>query len=336
LTDDPPEGGCNVGASVPGGTSNGTDDMFVISGKPSSEYLFGGADGLPGVGGLDDDGNGLVDISDVPGVFGIDDDRDGVTDELGEMQFDQNEIGLGDDTDDIAGLQGMFLGMRGDAGSGSLGIGVFMDPQSAVDQFALSQTANFTSTRLEANNEIGIGFYTAGTRYSFSLCASGSCYGATLWVGDNVGNPVETVGPVVNTDFLNKAVFKDVAWGTVQIFNGYYTTLQNMTLLTNQTYDNKFWVLEGGILPTVPADRDADGDVDGIDFTTFASCFNKSGNPPRTLGCSPGDASAFDADGDGDVDGIDFTIFASCFNKSGNAPRALGCIPLPPSTCVGS
>jgi len=30
-----------------------------------------------------------------------------------------------------------------------------------------------------------------------------------------------------------------------------------------------------------PADFDCDGDVDGIDFSFFASAFNKAGNPPR-------------------------------------------------------
>ena len=73
------------------------------------------------------------------------------------------------------------------------------------------------------------------------------------------------------------------------------------------------------------ADFDADGDVDGFDFTLFAACFNKSGNPPRTESCLPEDRLAFDTDSDGDVDGIDFTSFASCFNKSGNPPRTLGC-----------
>jgi hypothetical protein len=45
------------------------------------------------------------------------------------------------------------------------------------------------------------------------------------------------------------------------------------------------------------------------------------------LGCTAADAEAFDADGDGDVDGVDFSRFASCFNKAGNAPRVTGCIP---------
>ena len=33
------------------------------------------------------------------------------------------------------------------------------------------------------------------------------------------------------------------------------------------------------------ADFDEDCDVDGIDFAVFASCYNKAGNPPRSLGC---------------------------------------------------
>jgi regulation of enolase protein 1 (concanavalin A-like superfamily) len=74
-------------------------------------------------------------------------------------------------------------------------------------------------------------------------------------------------------------------------------------------------------------DRDTDGDIDGVDFSTFASCFNAAGNPPRTLGCCAEDASAFDTDCDTDVDGVDFATFASCFNAAGNPPRTLGCPP---------
>lgn len=73
------------------------------------------------------------------------------------------------------------------------------------------------------------------------------------------------------------------------------------------------------------SDRDSDGDVDGVDFSIFASCFNKAGNPPRMLGCNTDAAQAFDYDCDGDVDGVDFSIFASCFNKAGNPPRTIGC-----------
>lgn len=76
---------------------------------------------------------------------------------------------------------------------------------------------------------------------------------------------------------------------------------------------------------TIPADRDADGDVDGVDFSVFASCFNKAGNPPRTVGCDAGDRDALDFDDDSDIDGFDFSMFASCFNRAGNPPRTLGC-----------
>jgi hypothetical protein len=68
-------------------------------------------------------------------------------------------------------------------------------------------------------------------------------------------------------------------------------------------------------------DTDNDGDVDGVDFAQFASCFNKAGNPPRTLGCPPPHDTDLDFDNDGDIDGIDFSHFASCFNKAGNPPR---------------
>jgi hypothetical protein len=71
-------------------------------------------------------------------------------------------------------------------------------------------------------------------------------------------------------------------------------------------------------LATLP-DADDDGDVDGVDFGVFASCFNKAGNPPRTQGCA--DPNRFDRDSDGDIDGVDFGFFASCFNGAGKFPR---------------
>jgi hypothetical protein len=77
--------------------------------------------------------------------------------------------------------------------------------------------------------------------------------------------------------------------------------------------------------PITDADTDCDGDVDGVDFAQFAQCFNKSGNPPRTLGCSTWAAGQLDFDDDTDVDGLDFAKFAQCFNKAGNPPRTLGC-----------
>ena len=75
----------------------------------------------------------------------------------------------------------------------------------------------------------------------------------------------------------------------------------------------------------MPADSDEDGDVDGVDFGVFASCFNKSGNPPKTGGCTPAQGAKFDFDNDGDVDGVDFGKFSSCFNGSGKPPGSPGC-----------
>jgi hypothetical protein len=78
-------------------------------------------------------------------------------------------------------------------------------------------------------------------------------------------------------------------------------------------------------LTQVSADRDGDGDVDGGDFSIFASCYNGAGHPPRTLGCDPDDQDALDFDDDSDIDGIDFSTFASCYNQAGNPPRTFGC-----------
>jgi hypothetical protein len=179
-------------------------------------------------------------------------------------------------------------------------------------------------------DELGPDFYQAVVDYSYAYCASGSCYGAQLWIGDDIANPVETLGPAPDTNHLNKA--SDVEAGPIfiQANAGLFTPFSNKVIQGNKYMGGRFWVIQGppgeeDII--VASDRDADFDVDGVDFSIFASCFNKAGNPPRTLGCTAADAEAFDADGDGDVDGVDFSRFASCFNKAGNPPRAAGCIP---------
>lgn len=57
----------------------------------------------------------------------------------------------------------------------------------------------------------------------------------------------------------------------------------------------------------VPGDLDADGDVDIVDFSTFAGCFQGSGvDVPENCRCA-------DLDGDGDVDVVDFSTFAGTF-----------------------
>jgi hypothetical protein len=311
----------------PGGYGCGGDDQAFASGGPAREYLARGPDGKPGVAGIDDDGNGLTDLSDVPGFFGVDDDADGATDEVGEVQPDQNELGWpgSDDSDDINGDYLPAIFMQANIPTGSL-IGLAMQLRGSAAQFSIQDVVAFQINNLDGADEIGTGFYDAGVRYNYGVCASGTVYGAQLWTENDLANPVETLGPRVNTDHISLDD-AEVGVSTWQIQNALYSPIQNAMFTTNSTFGDSFQVLEGNLTPIVAQDRDKDGDVDGVDFAIFASCFNKAGNTPRTLGCSAEDASAFDTDGDVDVDGVDFAVFASCFNKAGNPPRRLGCIP---------
>jgi choice-of-anchor B domain-containing protein len=106
---------------------------------------------------------------------------------------------------------------------------------------------------------------------------------------------------------------------------GVYTQLPSNIILVSDIARGLFVLEPDAATNAGPADCDSDGDVDGIDFAVFASCYNKAGNPPRTLGCSTQQGQKFDFDDDGDVDGIDFSVFASCFNQAGNPPRTFGC-----------
>jgi hypothetical protein len=207
-------------------------------------------------------------------------------------------------------------------------MGMIVQPQNASAQFSIQDVTFFVNLHnLEGVDEIGPDFYQPDTRYNYAFCAAGSSYGAQLWIANDVGNIVETIGPKVDTNHLNKSIDREAGFFPAQLQNGLYTTMQNVDFTTNSTFGDMFQIVEGDIVPIVAQDRDKDGDVDGVDFSIFASCFNKAGNPPRTLGCSSDDADAFDQDGDNDVDGVDFAKFASCFNKAGNPPRKTGCIP---------
>jgi hypothetical protein len=70
-----------------------------------------------------------------------------------------------------------------------------------------------------------------------------------------------------------------------------------------------------GCPPTAPADFDADGDVDLVDYGAFLGCYNGPGRPPAAAGC---DATDFNADGD--VDLSDYGEFLDCYNGSDNPP----------------
>jgi hypothetical protein len=314
-----------------------------------------GPDGGPGYAGVDDDGDGTTDFNGpaaiginngrnelfgynlkynngnagfvsphgpdgAPGVAGVDDDANGVTDD------DLNERGFGDDADDDQGTTNSGVFLRTQIGVG-YAISLAFDGFFTTKQIFIRETNFFVSNDPDDTDELGPNFYQAGVQYNFAFCASGSCYGAELWVGDDAGNPVETLGPVVIPPNGNAG--NEVGFSGTTYSSGARTIREGFTFTPNTSYGNKFWVVEGGTLASVPAsvpmDRDADGDVDGVDFSVFASCFNKAGNPPRTIGCSPDDQINMDSDGDGDIDGVDFSVFASCFNKAGNPPRTLGC-----------
>lgn len=66
---------------------------------------------------------------------------------------------------------------------------------------------------------------------------------------------------------------------------------------------------------TVPADFDADGDVDLADFNRLHACFNGENRPPARPNCE-----AADFDHDHDVDDADFAIFEKCFNGANRPP----------------
>jgi hypothetical protein len=336
---------CTCGWDDNCGDNSQNDDVLGPNGvnqaemRRAGEYLSLGPDGCAGSCGVDDDGNGITDWLDpyVPGYETYDDDQDGTTDEVGERQPDLSDFGFGDDSDDLAGEMLTYTMMRANLGSAT-GISLYVDTQFQDGQFQLGYVFFGDFTNIGApNDEIGPQFYQAGVDYSYAFCASGSCYGAQMWIGDDVANPVETIGPGIDTNALNKTTDKDVGVIMIQANNSIFTPFSNKTTLGNKYLGGRFWILQGppGEEDVIVAsDRDGDFDVDGVDFSIFASCFNKAGNPPRTLGCTTADAEAFDADGDGDVDGVDFSRFASCFNKAGNPPRATGCIPIVASGCV--
>jgi hypothetical protein len=75
----------------------------------------------------------------------------------------------------------------------------------------------------------------------------------------------------------------------------------NLLVSANHVVD---WVdLQFTVVP-MPGDFDADGDVDGADFTTWQTNFPKFSGATLAQG---------DADGDGDVDGADFVVWQTNF-----------------------
>jgi hypothetical protein len=77
------------------------------------------------------------------------------------------------------------------------------------------------------------------------------------------------------------------------------------------------------LLPLLPGDFDADGDVDGADFVAWQSNFPKLSGATLAQG---------DADGDGDVDGADFVVWQTNFPSSGTT---LNVVPEPSTALLG-
>jgi len=80
---------------------------------------------------------------------------------------------------------------------------------------------------------------------------------------------------------------------------------------------------DGG--PTLLADFDMDGDVDGDDFGVFVGEFNQGTVPPA--------AGLADFDGDNDIDGDDFGVFVGEFNMF---PSTSAAVPEPASVAVAA
>jgi hypothetical protein len=78
-----------------------------------------------------------------------------------------------------------------------------------------------------------------------------------------------------------------------------------------------------GCPPSVPADFDRDGDVDGQDLGHFMVCATGASVSGPPAGCSEQTFGAADADADADVDADDFGEFQRCYSGSGlPAPQA--------------
>jgi glucose/arabinose dehydrogenase len=196
------------------------------------------------------------------------------------------------------------------------------------------------------------GTSTGGENYGWKLyeanaCFSGACNPAGLQFPIHAyssnGGPCSVTGGVVYrgseipglcgtyffADWCNDqiwsfrmegGVMKDFMERTAQIEDGFqinalatfgvdalgemYFVNRNSGLLYKIEYDS------GGPLL---GDFDSDGDVDAVDFATFAQCFGGAGNPP-SANCPPGVVA--DLDCDIDVDLGDFATLAQNFTGS--------------------
>jgi hypothetical protein len=315
-------------------------DLLVVE---NGDGLMFGPDGQPAVANVDDDQDGVTDEIDEnpfraptttasgygppfragldhrPGVASVDDDGNGTTDDVGETCWSGSDDG--DDT--------RFIPVRGPAIRGNISdtdaVLGWISPTSSASLFCIYEIVNANLFRLEGNNEISPGFYSPYVHYNYVFCASGTCYGGMLWVEDDISNPAEIQGPMMNTLHSDP---EDSIFG-FYFSNGYEdgedhdVFHRNEANLGNSNFSDTFWVVSGNPMvyphfPSSSADLDGDRDVDGNDFLTFSLCFNGSLKAPQS-GCATLGA---DMDRDGDVDGFDFTTWSLCHNGSLKRPQA--------------
>jgi hypothetical protein len=297
----------NVDDDQDGNTDEDDENVFRAPCKTASRYgppFPGGLDARPGVAGVDDDGNGTID-------------------DIGESAWPGS-----DDGDDLYYKPAKGPIMRGSFVNTSMILIWISQTASQGSMFALYEAKNGVWQRLERSNEIVPGFYQPRTRYNYVLCAGASCYGAMLWVGTDMANPAETVGPFMNSDHNPAAgnnicgLYNLTAYGANDDTKVYF---RNHAQYGNRNFGDAFWVVSGDpaqFYPSPSSDLDRDKDVDGFDFLTFSNCYNGSNKPPLAA-CSNQQA---DLDKDGDVDGFDFLTFSNCYNGSNRRPLT-ACFP---------
>jgi hypothetical protein len=184
-----------------------------------------------------------------------------------------------------------------------------------------------TVSVIESSNEAGSKFYDPNIHYNYIFCASGTCYGAIMWVGMDIANPAELLGPAGNTNHTGNVVGflnNHSATDDLSREGGF---LRRARWVGNANFGNAFWIVSGDpktypYFPSLGEDLDGDKDVDGNDFLKFSLCYNGSLRPPQS-GCGN---PAADLDGDNDVDGFDFTTWSLCHNGSLKRPQA-ACMP---------
>lgn len=112
-------------------------------------------------------------------------------------------------------------------------------------------------------------------------------------------------------------IFFDNPWDhPVQIVLPCHCAFEDKWIMEPKTSEHRYLqCILYEVRPMCKADLDRDGDVDEVDYGTFASCWNGPGNP------IPPACKRADFDSDCDVDGDDYSYFSGCFNGSGNKPR---------------